>query len=80
MGIHTLLPTEKQFEERQKINLPGFGKKYGIKVPESVPVNYADEIYKAAEKIKFPLLVKGKFYDAHVCFHRGTCERNTSIR
>jgi carbamoyl-phosphate synthase large subunit len=68
MGIHMLLPTEKQFEERQKINLPDFGKKYGISVPESVPVSYADEIYKAAEKIGFPLLVKGKFYDAHVVF------------
>jgi carbamoyl-phosphate synthase large subunit len=68
MGIHTLLPTEKQFEERQKINLPEFGKKYNIKVPESQAVNYADEILKAGEKIQYPLLVKGKFYDAHVAF------------
>jgi carbamoyl-phosphate synthase large subunit len=68
MGISTLLPTEKQFEERHKINLPEFGKKYGIRVPESEPVYYAHEILKAAEKIHFPVLVKGKFYDAHVAF------------
>jgi carbamoyl-phosphate synthase large subunit len=68
MGIKTLLPTEKQFEERQKINLPDFGKKYGIKVPDSMAVHYPDEILKAAEKIHFPLLVKGKYYDAHVAF------------
>jgi carbamoyl-phosphate synthase large subunit len=68
MGIHTLLPTENQFEERQKINLPEFGKKYKIKVPDSVPVNYAGEIQKAAGSIGFPLLVKGKYYDAHVAF------------
>jgi len=68
MGIHTLLPTEKQFEERHKTNLPDFGKKYGIKVPESVPVYYQNEILKASENIGFPLLVKGKFYDAHVAF------------
>jgi carbamoyl-phosphate synthase large subunit len=68
MGIHTLLPTEKQFEERQKINLPDFGKKYGIKVPDSMPVNSPAEILKASEELKFPLLVKGKFYDAHVAF------------
>jgi carbamoyl-phosphate synthase large subunit len=68
MGIHCLLPSEKQFEERQKINLPDFGKKYNIKVPESVPVYSPAEILKAAELVKFPMLVKGKFYDAHVAF------------
>lgn len=68
MGIKTLLPTEKQFEERQKINLPDFGKKYTIKVPESQAVHSEDEIKGASEKIHFPLLVKGKFYDAYVAF------------
>jgi carbamoyl-phosphate synthase large subunit len=68
IGIKTLLPTEKQFEERQKINLPDFGKKYGIKVPESTAVYSQDEIKKASEEIKFPLLVKGKYYDAYVAF------------
>lgn len=68
IGIHTLLPTEKQFEERQKINLPEFGKKHGIKVPESKAVHTLAEILKASEEIHFPLLVKGKFYDAQVAF------------
>ena len=35
MGIQTCLPTAEQFEERQKTNLPEFGKKYNIHVPES---------------------------------------------
>jgi carbamoyl-phosphate synthase large subunit len=68
IGIKTLLPTEKQFEERQKVNLPDFGKKYGIKVPESTAVYSLDEIKKTSEEIKFPLLVKGKYYDAYVAF------------
>ena len=68
IGIKTLLPTENQFEERQKINLPKFGEKYSIKVPESKPVHSLDEIKKASEEIRFPLLVKGKYYDAHVAF------------
>lgn len=68
IGIHTLLPTSKQFEERQKINLPEFGKKHSIKVPESKAVYNSAEILKASEEIGFPLLVKGKFYDAHVAF------------
>ncbi|HEY9114081.1 MAG TPA: ATP-grasp domain-containing protein [Bacteroidales bacterium] len=69
IGIKTLLPTEKQFEERQKINLSVFGKKYGIKVPESKAVNSEEEIKKVGEEIKFPLLVKGKYYDAYVAFN-----------
>jgi carbamoyl-phosphate synthase large subunit len=68
MGIRLLLPTEQQFEERQKINLPEFGKKHGIKVPPSKAIHNPSEIEKAAEEIEFPLLVKGKFYDAHVAF------------
>jgi carbamoyl-phosphate synthase large subunit len=68
IGIHTLLPTEKQFEERQKMNLPEFGKKHMIKVPESKAVHNPAEILKISEEIHFPLLVKGKFYDAHVAF------------
>ncbi|MCX6242468.1 MAG: hypothetical protein NTX43_11740 [Bacteroidetes bacterium] len=35
MGIHMFLPTLHQFEERNKVNLNDFGKKYGIKVPKS---------------------------------------------
>lgn len=68
MGIHTFLPTEKQFEERQKINLPEFGKKYGIRVPESKAVYEAGEIKKAMEELGEPVLVKGKYYDAYVAF------------
>ena len=30
-GIHTFLPTIKQFQERDKDKLPEFGKKYGVK-------------------------------------------------
>lgn len=68
MGIHLLLPTEHQFEERHKINLPEFGRKHGIKVPDSLPVHDPGEITKIGEEIGYPLLVKGKFYDAHVVF------------
>jgi carbamoyl-phosphate synthase large subunit len=68
MGIQMLLPTETQFEERHKINLPEFGKKYGIKVPESKAIYSPDEIGKNGDEIKFPLLVKGKYYDAYVAF------------
>jgi len=66
LGIKTFLPTLKQFEERHKSNLPAFGKKYGIKVPHSRPIFNDREIYTLTSDFQFPLLVKGKYYDAYV--------------
>lgn len=68
LGIHSFLPTEAQFEERQKVNLPDFGKKYGINVPDSTAVFDPSELPKACKDMEFPLLVKGKYYDAYVAF------------
>lgn len=67
MGIATFLPTLKQFEERHKSNLPQFGKTHHIKVPKSMAVKSFEEIedLKQEEKIEFPLMIKGKFYDAY---------------
>lgn len=68
LGIRTFLPTLKQFEERHKSNLSQFGKQYGIRVPNSVSVTSQSEIMDLLDKnaIRYPFLVKGKFYDAHI--------------
>lgn len=68
MGIHTFLPTLQQFEGRHKSNLPAFGKKHGIKVPDSYPVTSASEIFdlKKDQKVDYPLVIKGIFYDAFI--------------
>lgn len=69
MGIQMLLPTEAQFEERHKINLPEFGRKHNIKVPESKAIYSPEDLLRNGnDEIKFPLLVKGKYYDAYVAF------------
>jgi carbamoyl-phosphate synthase large subunit len=70
MGINTFLPTEKQFEERQKINLPQFGKKYGLDVPESHSVYSLSEMALAIEKTGLPVVIKGKYYDAYIAFNQ----------
>jgi len=69
MGIHTFLPTIEQFEERQKSNLPDFGKKYNVKVPESKPILNHSDIKKIREDFEYPVMVKGKFYDAWVAYN-----------
>lgn len=68
-GIRTFLPTLEQFEERHKTNLPDFGKKYGLLVPFSKPINRINEIEKLKDEFEYPLMVKGKFYDAYLAYN-----------
>lgn len=69
MGIHTFLPTLEQFEERQKVNLPDFGKKHNIKVPRSKAVFTVQEAITLEKEYGWPLVVKGKFYDASLAYN-----------
>ncbi len=66
MGIKMLIPTKEQFEERLKGELVAFGKKHGIKVPKSETVFTISELEGTLEDFEFPVVVKGKFYDAYV--------------
>ncbi len=68
MGIKTFLPTLNQFEERHKSNLPEYGKKYGVKVPYSEPIASFRDFVQHRDKFEFPVVVKGKFYDAYIAF------------
>ena len=69
MNIHMFLPTFEQFEERHKVNLSKFGKKYGIDVPEGIAINDSSEIYKHVDKLDFPMMIKGKWYDAYIAYN-----------
>lgn len=69
IGIQLFMPTLEQFEERQKVNLPDFGKKYSIKVPKSEAIFSLNNFDEIEEEYGFPLLVKGKFYEATVAYN-----------
>jgi carbamoyl-phosphate synthase large subunit len=68
-GIHTFLPSLEQFEARSKINLPAFGKKFGVKVPDSKELVNEKDIPALMEDFDYPVLVKGKFYDAFLAYN-----------
>jgi carbamoyl-phosphate synthase large subunit len=79
IGIHSFLPSHKQLAQRDKINLSAFGEQHQFKVPANEVVFTAAEIDNIAGKFGFPLMVKGKFYeaqtalniaDAHKAFHK----------
>ncbi len=69
MGIHTFLPTLEQFEERHKANLPSYGEKYGIRVPASMAIIGHEAIASLSDEFEYPVLVKGKFYDAYLAYN-----------
>lgn len=68
MGIKTFLPTQEQFDERHKANLNEFGDKHGIKVPESKMIFSTAEITGLKGEFEYPMVVKGKFYDAAIAY------------
>jgi len=68
MGIATFLPTQEQFDVRDKINLFRFGQQHGLTVPKDKIINSIAELNSCEETLGFPLVVKGKFYDAIVAY------------
>jgi carbamoyl-phosphate synthase large subunit len=68
-GIKMFLPTQDQFDERHKSNLFEFGLKHGIKVPYSKMIFSTAEIPALLNEFSFPIVVKGKFYEAYVAYN-----------
>jgi carbamoyl-phosphate synthase large subunit len=68
LGIKMFLPTVEQFEERQKWVLNEFGVKYGIRVPKGKVISSISGIHELAYEFGYPIVVKGKFYEAVVAY------------
>ncbi len=68
IGIKTFLPTLDQFEERNKSNLPAYGKKYGVNVPKGTEVFSVYDLSNALKSMKYPVMIKGKYYDAYAAY------------
>lgn len=66
LGIRSFLPEMDSFESRHKTNLFKFGQKYHLPVPDDRIISQAGELAAAAEELEFPLVIKGKYYDASI--------------
>lgn len=67
VGIGTWLPTAEQLEMREKVNLSAFGTKFGFSVPKDQVLYSINDLADAGNVLGWPLVVKGKFYEASVC-------------
>lgn len=68
LNIKMVLPTQEQFDSRHKVNLFDYGVKHNIKVPFAKMVYSVSEIPAIANEFGFPLVVKGKYYDAKIAY------------
>lgn len=64
LGIRTFLPDLDQFEARDKMKLAEFGKTNGFLTPDDQYVHEFRELKQLEPELKYPIVVKGKFYDA----------------
>jgi carbamoyl-phosphate synthase large subunit len=67
-GIRTYLPTLQQFEERHKSNLPAYGEKYGVNVPEGTEIFSISDLSNTLNSMNYPVMIKGKYYDAYAAY------------
>ncbi|MBD1365173.1 ATP-grasp domain-containing protein [Mucilaginibacter sp. ZT4R22] len=74
IGINTVLPTHNQLEACSKPSLAVFGKQHGLNVPKSLSIFNADELYNAGDELNFPLVIKGKFYEAEIAHTAGQAQ------
>lgn len=66
LNIATFLPTQEQFESRHKSVLYEFGEANDVKVPFAKMIFSANEINGLKDEFTYPLVIKGKYYDASI--------------
>lgn len=65
-GIKSFLPDLADFDARHKAVLFEYGQKHGVLVPKSHTVFTMMEFHRALEAYTYPVVVKGKYYDAQI--------------
>ncbi|MFY8128213.1 MAG: ATP-grasp domain-containing protein [Chitinophagaceae bacterium] len=68
LGIHSFLPSFEMFEARDKWNLNAFGEKHNLLVPKDKVIYNVNDLYLIGEEFGYPLVVKGKYYEAVVAY------------
>jgi carbamoyl-phosphate synthase large subunit len=68
LGIHSFLPGFEMFDARDKLNLYAFGQQHNLLVPKDKVIYNANDLYLIGEEFGYPLVVKGKYYDAVVAY------------
>ncbi len=69
-GIRTFLPASEQLEALDKMHLHEFGARHDMIVPKTEFISSDDEIPDLEEHFEYPMVVKGKYYEAYIAKNR----------
>lgn len=75
MGVRTFMPDLENFEARDKLKLYDFGKKHGFYVPKDLFIYNRVELKKQLKDETYPVVIKGKFYDAFIAYSYDQAEK-----
>lgn len=65
LGIKVLLPTQENFELRNKNKLSKLALDFGVEHPETYELFSLDELEKMTSKLSYPLMIKGNYHHAY---------------
>ncbi len=68
-GVRTFLPDPAMLGRRAKSRLSELAKECEVAVPETVAIHDLFGATRAANKLGYPLMVKGQYYDAKKVYH-----------
>lgn len=68
IGIKTFLPTLDNLDKRAKDKLSAFCESAGIEAPKTFVINSQSQISEVLKSLNFPVVVKGIFYEAYICY------------
>ncbi len=71
MGIKTFLPTLEKLEAVDKMHLHEFGEAHDYMIPKTMFISGKKQVEDVEEEIEYPMVVKGKFYEAYIAHNRG---------
>ncbi len=66
LGIRSFLPTKDQYEMRSKIRLRELCLQAGLHAPQTIVIADQEALYRLAEEVMYPLVIKGIFYGAWI--------------
>jgi len=70
LGIRLFLPAQNQIEKINKLNLSDFAFLTGLRTPDSRKINSLEELDRFDGDIKYPVVIKGKYYEAYVSYNK----------
>ena len=69
IGIKVVLPSEENFELRNKNKLDKLSQDLEITYPKTYEISSIDDLHRVATSMTYPIMVKGNYYKAYMAYN-----------